>query len=106
MKLHHFDEPLVQRFCRFIRVLPNGCWEWIGGTKDGRYGTFWMHGKPIRAHRASVLLSGRELRDDQKVLHSCDHSWCIHPDHLTPGTQLENVRDMIAKGRAWFQAAA
>jgi DNA invertase Pin-like site-specific DNA recombinase len=35
-----------------------------------------------------------------KVLHSCDNPPCCNPHHLRSGTQLENVQDMHAKGRA------
>lgn len=37
---------------------------------------------------------------DKKVLHRCDNGNCVRVDHLFLGTQLENVRDMEAKGRA------
>ncbi len=31
--------------------------------------------------------------------HTCDNRWCINPSHLIPGTSLDNVRDMISRGR-------
>jgi len=34
------------------------------------------------------------------VMHACDNRSCINPDHLSVGTARDNVRDMIAKGRA------
>jgi hypothetical protein len=36
----------------------------------------------------------------QPVLHHCDVRHCIEPTHLYLGTQLDNMRDMAARGRA------
>jgi len=33
------------------------------------------------------------------LMHSCDNVWCHELSHLSVGTQLDNVRDSIAKGR-------
>ncbi|MGH3427449.1 MAG: helix-turn-helix domain-containing protein [Mycobacteriales bacterium] len=38
-----------------------------------------------------------------KVLHHCDNPPCVRPDDLFTGTQLDNVRDMFKKGRAFSQ---
>ena len=52
------------------------------------------------AHRLSwELANGRKVPRRLKILHKCDNRACINPLHLVPGTQLENMRDMIAKGR-------
>jgi hypothetical protein len=34
------------------------------------------------------------------VCHSCDVRACCNPDHLWLGTQSDNIKDAIAKGRA------
>lgn len=34
------------------------------------------------------------------VMHTCDNRACCNPDHLELGTQADNVRDMMKKGRA------
>lgn len=39
------------------------------------------------------------LRAEQKVLHRCDDSKCWADEHLFIGTQLDNMRDKVAKGR-------
>jgi hypothetical protein len=33
------------------------------------------------------------------VMHSCDVRLCINPEHLSVGTQKENIQDAIQKGR-------
>ncbi len=31
--------------------------------------------------------------------HTCDNRWCIHPDHIIPGTVADNNRDARERGR-------
>lgn len=33
------------------------------------------------------------------IRHKCDHPYCCNIEHLEIGTQLDNVRDMIKRGR-------
>jgi len=51
------------------------------------------------AHVVAFLLSDGRLEHGQQVLHRCDVKLCVRPGHLFAGTQADNVRDMIAKGR-------
>lgn len=80
---------------------PKACWRWLGGSCSGGYGAArsTATGKQTTAHRVAWELTNGPIPDGKQALHRCDHRWCVNPQHLFLGTQLENIRDMIAKGR-------
>lgn len=80
---------------------PNGCHEWLGAT-NGRYPQVKIggrRGKVLYLHRLSFMSSHGELRPGMYVLHRCDNPKCINAEHLFAGTQADNIRDCVAKGR-------
>lgn len=83
-------------------VAPNGCWLWTG-AKHGGYGRiYWQEGiKKYRAtaHRVIASLVFGEIGREVVVRHSCDTPACINPDHLSCGTQRDNVNDRVVRGR-------
>ncbi len=90
----------VDRFNSKVDPAGNGCWLWKGKLNRGGYGRFVMFEKYWLAHRASYyLFVSRNLKDESKVMHTCDNPACVRPSHLKIGTQGENVRDMVEKGR-------
>ena len=95
------DDPNWRFWQRVKKADGDACWEW-DNVAGRRYGQFYLHGKQVQAHRASWELNVGEIPDGIKVLHRCDHTHCVRPDHLFLGTQADNVADMISKGRAVF----
>ena len=95
---------------------PDECWLWTAATRGGKnfgwYGAF-QRGRPecreqnsprnFYAHRVMFCAARgwplNYLTDDLAVMHTCDNSLCCNPAHLELGTQLCNIRDMIAKKR-------
>ena len=67
------------------------CWEWRGGRDRYGYGQFTMDGKNCRAHRVAYKLTYGELADSVKLDHECNNRGCVHPLHLRPMGQRENV---------------
>jgi hypothetical protein len=95
--------PAADRF--WAKVEKNdGCWLWRGATAGGRlkYGRFVRTAGrgTMQAHRFSFMVAFGWLPTRGVVAHKCDTPLCVRPDHLMAMTQAENVRDMIAKGRA------
>lgn len=79
------------------------CWLWTASTRHKGYGAFAyrLDGRMVndRAHRFSYQLHVGPIPAGMFVLHSCDVPACVNPAHLFLGTNTDNVRDMMAKGR-------
>lgn len=83
---------------------PDECWEWKELLSIGGYGRFYFKkddGKLIQiyAHRLSYELSTGDILKEKKCCHRCDNPKCVNPSHLFSGTQLDNIRDALKKGR-------
>ena len=82
---------------------PDDCWAWTARTSGFGYGSIRRGGAKdgsVPAHRLSwEIAHGCEVPAGMNVLHSCDNPPCTNPEHLFTGTQLDNIRDCVAKGR-------
>jgi|688.fasta_scaffold04931_21 hypothetical protein len=78
----------------------NECWECVGMGLNKGYGEFSINSKRIFAHRFSYqLFHNRLIKEGMCILHSCDNPLCVNPNHLSEGTQQENITDRENKGR-------
>lgn len=95
-----------QRFWEKVSI-ESDCWRWLASTqkKDRGYGQFiecagrHEHGGERLAHRFSWKLHFGPIPSGMNVLHKCDNTICVNPEHLFLGTALDNTQDMIRKNR-------
>lgn len=86
---------------------PDGCWPWTGAkVKKTGYGRIGYLSQVLGAHQVAWSIStgqpiptGRVGAGRLLIMHTCDNPICCNPRHLKLGTALDNVRDMLQKGR-------
>ena len=101
----------IARFWSSVSVKgDNDCWLWgksqfirsatSRGNRDRpNYGQFWAFGRNWHAHRIAYFLFNQEDLGESMGCHTCDNPPCFNPDHLFPGTQSDNIKDSVRKGR-------
>lgn len=78
---------------------PDQCWEWQGTINPNGYGMVRFQRKAHSAHRLSYEIHVGPIPDGMLVLHRCDNRRCVNPHHLRIGTDADNMRDKVNKGR-------
>lgn len=96
-------DPAPDRFWRKVaKGGPGDCWVWTGQVNNKGYARFYLtYTPPVRVlgHRYAYQLATGEDIGGHNLLHSCDNPPCVNPAHLRPGTQADNIRDAVERGR-------
>jgi hypothetical protein len=100
-----------QRFWSKTERSETGCLLWLAGKDKDGYGKFQITGrgkrfqgdspvqKHVRAHKLAWELAHGPLGPGLVLRHTCDTPACCEIEHLLPGTQADNRRDCVARGR-------
>ena len=82
------------------RTIEEDCWLWTGSKSDMGYGRMGVgHTGTYFVHRLAYQEFKGPIPKGLYICHSCDKPLCFNPDHLWAGTQRDNLRDALAKGR-------
>lgn len=90
---------LVFRFWDKVNRKVGDCWEWLGCFDTAGYGLIKESNgsrnchKTYKAHRLSYMLFYGLIPDGLCILHKCNNTKCVNPEHLYAGTKLQNAHD-------------
>lgn len=96
------ENSIVTAFWSKVIIKPiDECWIWIGATMGSGNGYGCMRIKDVlyKANRMAFFISYDVDPFPFHVLHECDNTRCVNPNHLFLGTHADNMKDMKAKGR-------
>lgn len=83
---------------------PDDCWLWKGSKNDTGYGGMTYGGRRRRAtHISYEIDKGTPFPTGMLARHTCDNPPCVNPAHILPGTDRDNVRDMLQRRRHHYQ---
>lgn len=98
-RIHQLTARQLKNFWRRVEKNEHDCWEWLGGRNNHGRGLVKLFGVQLLAPRVMWCLEQGVDPGEWDVLHTCDHPWCIRPDHMFLGTPKINADDRAAKGR-------
>lgn len=85
------------------QILDTPCWEWTG-WKRRKYGVFNDYKEDgtrttISSHRWLWEQENGPIPPGSHLCHRCDNEPCVRPSHMFLGSRVNNMRDMLSKGR-------
>lgn len=98
--LSSYDERAYDRLFGRAIISESGCYEFTGHCNPDGYGNIRYKNIHIGAHRLAYMLCIGDIPKGMLIMHTCDNPPCVNPEHLQLGTQEDNVRDRVSKGRS------
>lgn len=93
--------PIQELLARHSFYAESGCIEWTSHIDACGYGRIAPRNGEVLAHRVSFEAHNGPIPHGLHVLHSCDNRKCINPLHLRAGTNLDNIKDRLERGRSF-----
>ncbi len=91
--------PITKEWLMLHTEKQGDCLVWLKYRVPTGYGQLKTENGVELAHRVSYRLHYGKIYRDLHILHHCDNPPCINPDHLWAGTNSDNIRDRVSKGR-------
>ena len=82
---------MLDKPCRTGKGFPCG--------NKGQYRGLRINGKNVFLHRWVYTKCVGPIPEGMVVRHKCDNPACFEPTHLEVGTQADNIRDKVERGR-------
>ena len=93
-----FSKDVIDRFWSKVDIKSEDeCWEWLGPLRGKGYGYIVIEHKKIKANRFSWIITNGLIPTEKLVLHNCDNSKCVNPNHLYIGSHSDNMRDRCSR---------
>ncbi|MBC9714057.1 HNH endonuclease [Streptomyces sp. TRM66268-LWL] len=73
------------------RNCPGPCHLWSGSQNEKGYGTFWLDGRTVKAHRYAFEQANGPIPAGLEVDHRCRRRECVAPAHLEAVTHRTNI---------------
>lgn len=89
---------IMERLLARSLLMPTGCIEFQGCRTKG-YGQLNVDKSRKLAHRLAWEVWKGPVPDGLHVLHRCDNPPCLNVEHLFLGTDADNQKDKVEKGR-------
>ena len=79
--------------------MDTACIEHTGPVNSSGYGQCRHNGERMGTHVRAFIQNHGPVPEGHVVMHKCHNRRCINGEHLTSGTQSENILHSVADGR-------
>lgn len=87
------SEKLEVKIARAQEEGKGDCWIWPDKPNREGYGVMVYYGKKYQAHRLVYTRTGRAIRENMLLDHTCYVRNCVNPEHLRPVTNKQNMEN-------------